>query len=157
MARQYTGAAGKVTNCQIGVFTAYVSRHGYAFIDRALYLPKEWTSQPERLTAAHVPPEVDFATRPQLAGRMIARTMAAGVPFAWVTADSVYGVGELEMRLRGAGKGYVLGVSAAHRFASWIGKPEVAGTAAQIAHGLDATAWQRLPAGAGTKGPRLYD
>src|SRR3954466_15401391 len=71
--RQYTGSAGKITNCQIGVFAAYVSRHGHAFIDRALYLPKSWTDDPTRLAAAHVPPEVGFATKPRLALEMIER------------------------------------------------------------------------------------
>jgi SRSO17 transposase len=157
VARQYTGSAGKVTNCQIGVFAAYVSRHGHALIDRALYLPKAWADDPARLASAHVPPEVGFATKPRLAGRMIERAIAAGVPFAWVAADSVYGVGEIETTLRRAGKGYVLGVNATQPFNSWIGKPAVAGTAEEIAHGLDPAAWRRLSAGEGTKGPRLYD
>ena len=77
VARQYTGSAGKITNCQIGVFAAYVSRHGHAFIDRALYLPKEWTDDPDRLEAAYVPADVGFATKPKLATRMIARAIAA--------------------------------------------------------------------------------
>ena len=157
VARQYTGSAGKITNCQIGVFAAYVSRHGHAFIDRALYLPKAWTSDRARLAVAHVPPEVGFATKPQLAGRMVERAIAAGVPFAWVAGDSVYGGGELEMALRRTGKGYVLGVNATRPFNSWIGKPAVAGTAEEIAQGLDPTAWRRLSAGKGSKGPRLYD
>jgi SRSO17 transposase len=88
---------------------------------------------------------------------MVERAIAAGVPFAWVAADSVYGVGEIEMALRRAGKGYVLGVNATQPFNAWIGKPEVAGTAEEIAKGLDPSAWQRLSAGEGTKGPRLYD
>jgi SRSO17 transposase len=155
--RQYTGSAGKITNCQIGIFAAYASRHGHAFIDRALDLPKAWTDDPGRLATAHVPPEVGFATKPRLAGRMIERAIAAGVPFAWVAADSVYGVGEIEMALRRAGKGYVLGVNATQPFNSWIGKPTVAGTAEAIAKGLEPSAWQRLSAGEGTKGPRLYD
>jgi SRSO17 transposase len=155
--RQYTGSAGKITNCQIGVFAAYVSRHGHALIDRALYLPKAWTADPARLAAAHVPPAVGFATKPRLAGRMVERAIAAGVPFAWVAGDSVYGVGEIEMALRRAGKGYVLGVGAGSQFSSWLGKPEVAGTAEEIAQGLDPAAWRRLSAGEGTKGPRLYD
>jgi SRSO17 transposase len=77
VARQYTGSAGKITNCQIGVFAAYVSRHGHAFIDRALYLPKEWTDDPDRLEATYVPADVGFATKPKLATRMIARAIAA--------------------------------------------------------------------------------
>jgi SRSO17 transposase len=155
--RQYTGSAGKITNCQIGVFAAYVSRHGHAFIDRALYLPKSWTDDPVRRKAAHVPPQVGFATKPQMAVQMVERAAAAGVSFAWVTADSIYGVGALEMALRRAGKGYVLGVSATSQFNSWVGKPEVAGTAEAIAQGLDASAWHRLSAGEGTKGARLHD
>src|SRR5487761_143323 len=116
VARQYTGSAGKITNCQIGVFAAYVSRHGHAFIDRALYLPKEWTDDPARLKAAHVPSDVDFATKPQIARKMIAQAVAAKVPFAFVAGDTVYGVGDIEQQLRRAGKGYVLGVSSAHVF-----------------------------------------
>jgi SRSO17 transposase len=110
--RQYTGSAGKITNCQIGVFSAYVSGKGHAFIDRALYLPKIWTDDRARRTAAHVPESVTFATKPQLARSMIERAIQAGVPFAWVAADSIYGVGEIEMALRRAGKGYVLGSAA---------------------------------------------
>src|SRR5665213_41744 len=118
VARQYTGSAGKITNCQIGVFAAYVSRHGHAFIDRALYLPKEWTDAPVRLEATYVPADTGFATKPKLATRMIARAIAASVPFKWVAADTVYGVGDIEQQLRRAGKGYVLGVSSAHVFQS---------------------------------------
>jgi SRSO17 transposase len=157
VARQYTGSAGKVTNCQIGVFAAYVSRHGHAFVDRALYLPRAWADDPARLAAAHVPPEAGFATKPRLALAMIGRAIAAGVPFAWVATDSVYGVGEIETALRRAGKGYVLGVNASHPFNSWGAKPPVAGTAETIAGALDPAAWRRLSAGEGTKGPRLYD
>ena len=153
--RQYTGSAGKITNCQIGVFSAYVSGKGHAFIDRALYLPKIWTDDRARRTAAHVPESVTFATKPQLARSMIERAIQAGVPFAWVAADSISGVGEIEMALRRAGKGYVLGVSGAHQFNSWVGKPAVAGTAESIAKDLDPSAWQRLSAGEGTKGERL--
>jgi SRSO17 transposase len=157
VARQYTGSAGKVTNCQVGVFAAYVSRHGHAFVDRALYLPKAWTDDPARLSAAHVPPGVTFATKPRLALAMIGRAIAAGVPFAWVAADSVYGVGEIETTLRRAGKGYVLGVNGSHPFNSWGDKPPAAGTAEEIARALPASAWARLSAGEGTKGPRLHD
>lgn len=155
--RQYTGSVGKITNCQIGVFAAYVSRHGHAFIDRALYLPKRWTDDPARMAAAHIPPGTGFLTKPAMALGMIQRAITAGIPFGWVAADSVYGVGDIEMALRRAGKGYVLGVSATASFNSWIGKPEVAGAAEDIAKALDPAAWQRLSAGRGTKGERLHD
>ena len=157
VARQYTGSAGKITNCQIGVFAAYVSRHGHALIDRALYLPKAWASDPARLAATHVPTGTMFATKPALAVQMIERAIAAQVPFAWVAADSVYGVGDVERALRRAGKGYVLGVGSNHHFGSWHGKPAIAGRADEIAQSFDPTAWQRLSAGDGTKGARLHD
>ena len=157
VARQYTGSAGKITNCQIGVFASYVSRHGHAFIDRALYLPKEWTDEPARLKAAHVPSDVGFATKPKIARRMIARAIAAKVPFSFVAGDSVYGTGESETLLRKAGKGYVLGVASNHEFRSWDKPQSVAGTAAAIAQSLPKKAWRRLSSGGGTKGPRWHD
>ena len=157
VARQYTGSAGKITNCQIGVFASYVSRHGHAFIDRALYLPKAWTDDPVRLKATSVPAEVGFATKPKLAAAMIERAIAARVPFAWVAADTVYGVGNIENALRQAGKGYVLGVSSAHWVGSWNREQPLGGSAEEIAKALPARDWQRLSAGAGTKGPRLHD
>jgi SRSO17 transposase len=157
VARQYTGSAGKITNCQIGVFAAYVSDKGCALIDRQLYLPKDWANTPERRTAAQVPEAISCATKPEIAGQMIARAIAAGVPFAWVAADTIYGVGKVERQLRQAGKGYVLGAQATDRFNSWDRSPPVAGTAQRIARALPARAWKRLSAGDGTKGPRLSD
>ncbi|PWJ72292.1 SRSO17 transposase [Pseudaminobacter salicylatoxidans] len=155
--RQYTGSAGKITNCQIGVFASYVSRHGHAFIDRALYLPKAWTDDAKRMAGAHVPDNAGFATKPALALAMIERAIASDVPFSWVAADSVYGVGGIEMALRRAAKGYVLGVSANHPFRSWGKSPAVAGTAKDIAGALPEDVWRRLSAGEGTKGARLHD
>ena len=113
VSRQYTGSAGKITNCRIGVFAAYVPKHGHAFIDRALYLPEAWTADAQRLADAQVPAGIGFAAKPQLARAMIERAVAAQTPFAWVAADMVYGVGDIETALRRAGKGYVLGVSPA--------------------------------------------
>ena len=157
VARQYTGSAGKITNCQIGVFAAYVSDKGCAFIDRQLYLPTDWTNTPERRTAAQVPDNIGFVTKPQMAAQMIERALVAGVPFEWVATDTIYGVGFIEMLLRRAGKGYVLGAQATDRFNSWNKSPPVAGTAAKIAKGLPPETWRRLSSGNGTKGPRLYD
>lgn len=157
VARQYTGSAGKITNCQVGVFAAYVSCRGHAFVDRALYLPQIWTEDRARLAAAHVPEDVAFATKPTIAVAMIKRMIAAGVPFGWVSADSVYGVYALEKALRHAGKAYVLGVTSAHRCASWRHEGRGVETAKDIADALPASAWRRLSAGEGTKGPRLHD
>jgi SRSO17 transposase len=88
---------------------------------------------------------------------MIRHALAAAVPFSWVAADAVYGVGDIEQALRRACKGYVLGVKSDHHFGSWGKKPLVAGTAGKIARDLDPDAWQRLSAGEGTKGARLHD
>ena len=133
-----------------------MSRHGHAFIDRGLYLPKEWTDDPDRLKAAHVPDDVGLATKPQIARRMIARALVAKVPFAYVAADSVYGTGDIETMLRKAGKGYVLGVAAnqcsdpgqeaAYR---WHRRQDRAEPSK--------SAWRRLSSGEGTKGPRLHE
>jgi SRSO17 transposase len=155
--RQYTGSAGKITNCQIGVFASYVSRHGHAFIDRALYLPKDWTDAPARLKAVHVPDNVSFATKPKIARAMIARAITARMPFSFVAADSVYGTGDIETGLRNAGKGYVLGVAANHVFNSWGKGPFIRGTAAKLAQNLPKNAWRRLSSGERTKGAHLHD
>ena len=106
---------------------------------------------------AHVPQEVAFATKPHLARAMIERAIAAGVPFAWVVGDSIYGVSAVERALRRAGKGYVLGVNSNSQFNSWGTEPPVAGTAAEIASTLDPSAWCRLSAGTGSKGERMFD
>jgi len=109
------------------------------------------------MKAAHVPADIGFATKPQIAAGMIARGIAADVPFSWVAADTVYGVGDIERDLRSAGKGYVHGVSSTHWFGSWSKKRPIAGTAAQIAEALKPVDWKRLSAGVGTKEPRRHD
>jgi len=91
VARQYTGTAGDTSNCQVGVFLAYASEKGAAFVDRALYLPKGWTSDPARRTEAGVPEGIAFRNKIELAERMLERAFAAGVPARWVVADSFYG------------------------------------------------------------------
>ncbi len=156
---QYTGSVGKVTNCQIGVFAAYVSSKGYAFIDRRLYLPKEWREDPTRRAAAHIPIEKEFSTKPAIARKMIEEAIETKVPFSWVTADSVYGVSEVTETLRKTLKGYVLGTTSRRQYHLWDDKKEEVRvkTAEEIASELPARHWKRLSAGEGTKGARLYD
>ena len=89
--RQYSGTAGRTENCQVGVLLAYASRYGHALIDRELYLPQSWAEDPDRCWAAGIPQDVEFTTKPRQAQAMIARAVAAGVPFAWFTADETYG------------------------------------------------------------------
>ena len=151
VARQYTCSAADQTNRQIGVFAAYVSRHGHAFIDRALYLPKQWTDDRDRLEAAYVPRRCRLALQPKLATRMIARAIAASVPFKWVAGDTVYGIGDIEQQRRRAGKGYVLGVSSAHVFQSRGSGRRLPARAGRISPWTRGWSdWKRLSAGAGT-------
>ena len=98
--RQYSGTAGRIGNCAVGVFLTYASRRGYAFIDRALYLPESWAQDVKRRRQAHIPDTVAFHTKAQIGQMMLERALAAGVPFAWVAADSVYGsTGRLRRRI----------------------------------------------------------
>jgi SRSO17 transposase len=156
--RQYSGTAGRIENCQVGVFLTYASRRGRALVDRELYLPKEWAADAARRAEAHVPAKVGFQTKPQLAQQMLARAVDAQVPAGWVTADEVYG-GDARLRawLEDHDLAYVLAVKATQPLwaAGQHGPAEVA--ARQLVAGLPARAWRRLSAGDGAKGPRVYD
>ena len=154
--RQYSGTAGKVDNCQIGVFLAYASGTGRAFIDRELYLPRSWTDDPARCRAAHVPSEVGFRTKPQLARVMLERALDAEVPASWVTADEVYG-GDPALRgwLEDRGISYVLAVKGTEPLRTTATRESA--TAAQLAASLPAEQWVAASAGHGAKGRRLYN
>jgi len=152
--RQYTGTAGRTENAQVAVYLAYAAPAGAAFIDRALYLPRSWTSHPARCRAAGVPEDTAFATKPALARQMISRALDAGTPAAWVTGDEVYGQDpQLRAGLARRGLGYVLAVAKSHPVTTGIGTRP----AGELARRLPARAWQRLSAGPGAKGPRWYD
>jgi SRSO17 transposase len=152
--RQYSGTAGRIENCQVGVFLAYASPKGRTLIDRELYLPKEWAEDAERRKEARVPLGVTFATKPQLAQRMLQRALDAGATAAWVTADEVYGGdGKLRLWLEGRGQAYVLAVKSDQRVWGGFRQAKVSALAAEVPAG----AWHRLSAGDGAKGPRLYD
>lgn len=152
--RQYSGTAGGIENCQIGVFLAYSSARGTAFIDRALYLPKIWTEDPDRLTAAGVPETIGFKTKPELARAMLRRAFDAGVEAAWVTADSVYGDDRrLRIELEERQQAYVLAVSGKDYV--WAGVRQY--RVGDLLGSLPVEGWHRLSAGEGSKGPRLYD
>ena len=153
VARQYSGTAGRRENQQIGVFLLYASEHGAAFVDRALYLPEAWAADAARRAEAHIPPEVAFATKGDLARGMLAGAFASGVPARWVVGDTVYGSDELRGWLEGQDRPYVLAVPSTH--AVWSrGRPR---TVAELAAALPTRAWARLSAGQGSQGPRLYD
>lgn len=152
--RQYSGTAGRIENCQIGVFLAYAGRRGRALIDRDLYLPESWASNAPRREEAGVPQAVTFATKPALGQRMLQRAYAAGVWAKWVTADEVYG-NDSKFRhfLESNGQAYVVAVQSSQRL--WVDFEQR--TVKAIADELPARAWRRGSAGWGAKGPRLYD
>jgi SRSO17 transposase len=164
--RQYSGTAGRIENCQLGVFLAYSTPAGRTLIDRELYLPKSWTDDPARCAEAGVPDdrqgpgegERGFATKPELAARMLTRALDAGVPASWVTGDEAYGqVGKLRRVLEDRGVSYVLAVPSnqrVHLAGSSIADGEVRIDAAVAA--LAAQAWTTISVGAGAKGPRVY-
>lgn len=152
--RQYTGTAGRIDNAQVAVYLTYAGGRGHAMIDRELYLPKSWTSDPERLDEAGVPEDIEFLTKPALATGMLTRAMNAGVPARWVAGDEVYGAdptlrAELEYRR----VGYVLAIGCDRRVPTEAGPLR----ADEITARLPKRAWQRLSTGTGAKGQRYYD
>jgi SRSO17 transposase len=154
IARQYSGTAGRIENCQIGVFLGYAGQLGHTLLDRELYLPEEWTNDRARCQQAGIPQERRFATKPQLAKQMLARAFAAGVPAAWVTGDSVYGDDRrLRLRLEARPQAYVLAVSGKEYV--WVGLQQR--QVKTLLATLPEEGWTRLSAGDGAKGPRWYD
>jgi SRSO17 transposase len=152
--RQYTGTAGRTENAQVAVYLGYAAPAGHALIDRELYLPRSWTSDPGRCRVAGVPDGTGFATKPALARRMIARALEAGVPASWVAGDEVYGADPgLRAHLEASGTGYVLAVPRDHKVITGPG----ACRNDQLARRLPSSAWQRRSAGPGAKGHRYYD
>lgn len=154
VARQYSGTAGRIENCQIGVFVGYASRHGHTLLDRELYLPAEWTNDRARCQQAGIAADRGFATKPALAKEMLQRTLAAGVPARWVTGDSVYGDDRrLRMWLEAQPQAHVLAVAGTEYVWLDVRQRQVK----TILAALPTEGWTRLSAGEGAKGPRWYD
>jgi SRSO17 transposase len=155
VARQYTGTAGRVENCQVGVFLAYAAPDGSrALIDRELYLPEKWAVDRDRCRAAGIGDDVGFATKPELAQKMIGRAVTAGVPFSWVAGDEVYGGNPgLRSWLEGESISYVMAVACSEMVTTAAGRFR----ADELAALAPASGWQRLSCADGSKGPRLYD
>jgi len=157
VARQYSGTAGRVENCQIGVFLGYATPAGRTFLDRELYLPKSWAEDRERRAEARVGEEVEFATKPELAMAMIARALDAGVPAGWVTGDEVYGQhSRLRMMLEERQMPYVMAVPVNQRVIAVVEGKVAEPRADALAAMLAPQAWKKVSAGAGAKGPRTY-
>jgi SRSO17 transposase len=155
--RQYTGTAGKITNCQVGVFLSYAvpAAGTRVLVDRELYVPKSWTEDPGRRALAGIGEDTQFATKPQLARTMIERAVKAGLPFSWFTADEAYGDNsKLRDWLRQTSIAYVVAVACDTQVPAGAGR---AIRADQLAARVPARGWQRLSCGPGSKGERLYD
>lgn len=149
--RQYTGTAGRIENSQVAVFLTYAAARGHSLIDTTLYLPKSWTEDPRRCGAAGVPEDIEFATKPKLAQAMITDALDAGVLASWVAGDEVYGADSaLRSTCRAHGVGYVLAVASNHHIVTAGCRVDELVTAAPR------FGWQRLSAGDGSKGPRMY-
>ena len=154
VARQYSGTAGRVENCQSGVLLAYATGHGRTFLDRELSLPRAWAADPARRAGAGIPEEVPCATKPQLARQMLARARAAGVPWGWGTGDSVYGSAwRLRSWLEGQRLSAVRGGTAQYRL--FTGRTRE--WAAAVGGRLASDVWRRRSCGAGRTGERRYD
>lgn len=152
--RQYSGTAGRIENCQIGVFLAYASSKGRTFIDRELYLPKQWAESKERRNQAGVPTQVRFSTKPQLAQKMIGRAVESEIAFKWITGDEVYGNDRsLRVWMEQQGLFYVMALASNQHV--WLGFKQV--RIDQIIKQITESQWQVVSAGDGSKGPRLYE
>jgi SRSO17 transposase len=152
--RQYSGTAGRIENCQVGVFLAYATPRGRTFLDRALYLPLSWLQDRARCERVGIPADATFMTKPQLALQMLERALDAGVPAAWVLGDEVYGDDSKVRRwLEERRQAYVLAVSNQHRIWKDMRQLKVRELLKQV----PTEGWQRLSAGDGSKGPRWYD
>jgi SRSO17 transposase len=152
--RQYTGTAGKITNCQIGVFLTYASSQGHAPIDRRLYLPEEWCADMERRHGAGIPDDVRFQTKPQMALEMIQEATTSNIPYTWVTGDCAYGdYRAIRQWLEEHGKCYVLCVSGKEYV--WQGMKQI--RVSEILQSLPEEGWFEASCGDGSKGARVYD
>ena len=157
--RQYSGTAGRVENCQVGVFLNYYTAKGFALMDRELYLPQEWMKEKddeaaERRLGAGIPKGTEFKTKPQMALEMLKRAHEAGTPFSWVTADSLYGdFGGISEWLESIAKGYALAVSGK----AYVWQGERQRKVGEMLESLPEKGWRRISAGKGTKGERYYD
>ena len=160
MQRQYSGTAGRIENCQIGVFLGYASTKGRTrtLLDRELYLPRVWAGDVERRREAGVPEDVVFCTKPQLAQGMLERALESGVPFGWVTGDDVYGSDRnLRLGLEQEGIPHVLAIKSNEKLWAWTEEGPLQVRADHLTSQVGESGWQRLSAGHGAKGPRVYD
>ena len=158
VARQYSGTAGRIENCQVGVFLGYASPLGQALIDRRLYLPETWAGDDARRQRTRVPEKVVFATKPEIACDLIAASLDAKTPCAWVLADAVYGSdSRLRRMLEARRQPYVLAVRSNQTLRLLSADGLLQTDPEQLAEDLSPEMWTAHAAGDGSKGIRLYD
>ena len=156
--RQYSGTAGRIENCQIGVFLTYATAQGRVLLDRELYLPQGWAAAAERRREAAAAEEVTFRTKPQLAREMLERAVEGGVPFRWVAGDEVYGNDRnLRLWLEERGIPHVLALKRNEKLWVLTDKGPRQVRADQLVSGVAEIRWSQCSAGNGAKGPRVYD
>ena len=156
--RQYSGTAGRIENCQVGVFLTYAGAKGRTLLDWELYLPQVWAQDRERRREAGVPEDAVFRTKPQLAQLMLERAVESGVPFSWFTGDEVYGSGrKLRLWLEREGIPYVMAIKSNEKLWAWTDQGPLQVRADRLVSGVEESAWVRCSAGNGAKGPRVYD
>ena len=156
--RQYSGTAGRIENCQIGVFLAYAGSRGRTLLDRELCLPQVWTEDRERRREAGVPEGVVFRTKPELAQLMMERALESGVPFGWVAGDEVYGSDRnLRLWLEREGLSHVMAIKRSERLWALTEKGPRQVRADRLASQVNELDWVRCNADDGAKGPRVYD
>lgn len=154
VARQYSGTAGRIENCQIGVFLTYAGTKGNAMIDRRLYMPEEWTKDAERCEEAGVPKEIKFQTKPLIGLEMLKEAHNAGFPFTWVTGDCVYGdFRDIRFWAESVNKRYVMSVSGKEYV--WLGFKQY--KIGALLKKIPEDAWFEASCGHGSKGERLYE
>jgi SRSO17 transposase len=155
--RQHSGTAGRVENCQVGVFLTYATAQGTAFIDRELFLPKEWVGDLLRRRGAHIPDEVEGTTKPELAKTMLQRAFEGGVQAAWVTGDAAYSAYGMRSWLKEKRQPHVFAVASNFHVWTWGNQGPRQMQAKGIVDEFDEVNWQRLSAGKGSKGERLFE
>ena len=156
--RQYSGTAGRIENCQVGVFLAYAGSGGKALLDRELYLPRVWAEDLERRREAGVPEDTVFRTKGRLARLMLERAVESGVPFGWFTGDEVYGSDrKLRLWLERAEIPHVLAVKTSEKLWARTDKGPLQVRADRLASQVEEPGWIRCSAGDGAKGPRVYE
>lgn len=150
--RQYSGTAGRIENCQVGVFLSYATEKGRALIDRELYILQEWFADKARCKEAGIPESITFKTKPELAKEMLERAFANHIKPAWVVGDEVYGCHALRSWLEKQEQPYVLAIASNYSVCIGFQQSKVR----DLLTTINDEDWKMISVGEGTKGLRYY-